>query len=520
MKKNIFKTFIFAVLGGVLFTGCELDQYPEGSILEKDAWQTLDDAKNFNNGLLSAMRSCSGGGLATVQELMTDLFNMTQNDVSYTKEHGWTFTSTQFNGDGIWANNFVLVGYANNILTNIDRISVEKGSPEENTIKGYKGMAHLARAYAYCNMIPRYCKEFSVKEPGDSLGRNELGLPLVTEIDLKAKKSRATLQETFDFIWADIEAADTLLQTTGDVDIPGTDALQCLEARLCMMIGGKANWERIIEIAEELTEKYPLIADNDAFKNMWMYDTGSEIIYQPAQEAPNEQGRSWGIFKSYDSSLSTDKNAVYSVYYIPSDEYLLSLYKTKDIRFKNYFLRTSVSARGVSYPNVYILNKFPGNPNLMYSSAHEYYNACKVFRSAELYLLAAESAYYLGDEETAKEWLVNLRLSRGLTQNSDNSKIKESTGADLLGYIQTEWTLEYVGEGFRLNNLKRWHLGFTRAKSTDTNTGGYQKTAASLVDQTLPDQYTLRTIEADNQRFVWEIPSQELDANPNCQKNW
>ena len=518
MKKNIFKTIVCAACAGVLFTGCELDQFPEGSILESESWEQMSDATAYNYGLLSGLRSVSGGSYAYVQELMTDLFNMTQNDVTFQKEHGWTFTSTQFNGDGIWGSNFILIGRANNILNNIDKIKVQPGSNEENTIKDYKGLAHFARAYAYCNMIPRYCKEYNVNAPGDGLGASELGLPLVKTIDLNAKSSRSTLQQTFDFVWADIAAADTLMQSFGSLNYPGIHALRCLEARVCMMQGGTENWERIIEIAEELKELYPLRSDLDAFKNIWLNDSGDETIYQPAQEAPNEQGQSWGIFKSFDSTNGTDKNPVYSPYYIPSDEHLLALYKTKDYRFKTYFTKTSASRNGAKvYLNVYILNKFPGDPKLMYSSKYEYYNACKVFRTAELYLLAAESAYYLGDEDGAKDWVNELREARGLTQNSD--KIK-STGEALLADIQEEWTREFVGEGFRLNNLKRWHLGFTRAKASDPNAGAFQKTAAELVDQTLPDQNVLRVIEPNNMRFVWEVPAQETDANPNCQKNW
>ena len=50
-------------------------------------------------------------------------------------------------------------------------------------------------------------------------------------------------------------------------------------------------------------------------------------------------------------------------------------------------------------------------------------------------------------------------------------------------------------EGFRLNDLKRWHMGFERTPQTNSLAEG-----SSL------------KIEADAPRFVWPIPRHEQDG--------
>ena len=69
---------------------------------------------------------------------------------------------------------------------------------------------------------------------------------------------------------------------------------------------------------------------------------------------------------------------------------------------------------------------------------------------------------------------------------------------------------EFAGEGFRLNCLKRWHEGFTRGEAQSLP-AGFLRTANGV--QGL-------TVDADNYRFIWEIPSNDLQANKNLQRNW
>ena len=61
--------------------------------------------------------------------------------------------------------------------------------------------------------------------------------------------------------------------------------------------------------------------------------------------------------------------------------------------------------------------------------------------------------------------------------------------------ISQERVRELYMEGFRLNDLKRWHMGFERKPQSCT----------------LPEGSSLK-IEADDPRFVWPIPRHELES--------
>ena len=77
--------------------------------------------------------------------------------------------------------------------------------------------------------------------------------------------------------------------------------------------------------------------------------------------------------------------------------------------------------------------------------------------------------------------------------------------------MENEWVREYLGEGFRLDCLKRWHKGFKRMEAQ--NMDGFKLLLEGNGYQNLE-------ITPDNFRFVWEIPMQDLQSNPNLKHNW
>ena len=122
----------------------------------------------------------------------------------------------------------------------------------------------------------------------------------------------------------------------------------------------------------------------------------------------------------------------------------------------------------------------------------------KVFRISEMYLIAAEAAYNIGGQDAvACKYLNDLRSKRikGYTEQSYN-------GTALRNEIRDERTKELYGEGFRLNDLKRWHIGFTRSAGQDP----------SFLQQ--GPNYAVCTREADDPYFLWPIPEDEIQANP------
>lgn len=500
MNKYIVKTILGAALALPVLTSCELDQFPEGTIPAEKAWETVQDASNFHIGLLASLRSLAGDGTKTVAEVQTDLFNQGTSSTSYYQESDWTWTTNQFNGDGRWTGNYSLISTANYILDNVENVAQESAA-DSAAVREFKGTAYFARAYAYSNLVTRYCKEYD-----PATAANELGLPLVTTVDINAKPSRASLQATYDLILADLtQAADLMKNVEGDITVPTIDAVTALQARVYLYC---KQYDNAIAAAEKLFTKFPLTKKSDLW-TLWSEDAGTEIIYQPLLTTDERSGGSMG--SAYFGFSQTEK--LRSASYFPTQG-LMDLYESKDARKEVYFYEDQLCS-GQYIGTGYIFSKFPGNPSLRKSNETDetaWYNAPKAFRTAEMYLIAAEAALFKAtpDEVAAQRYLNTLRVARGASET-------QKSGALLVQEMKDEWAREMVGEGFRLDCLKRWGDGIKRMAP---QTFGGAAVLRKGADLGLSTELNVQPDDARYYKMVWEIPSSDLQTNKNLVGNW
>ena len=97
------------------------------------------------------------------------------------------------------------------------------------------------------------------------------------------------------------------------------------------------------------------------------------------------------------------------------------------------------------------------------------------------------------DYTKAGKDISTLRTAR-YSSYGGNTSLSESNA---LTVIESERVKELYMEGFRLNDLKRWHKGFSRKVS--------DQPAANFVQSSLK-------VEKDDPLFVWPIPQHELEA--------
>lgn len=546
MNKHIIKIVTGALAALPLLCSCELDQMPTGSLENEQSWNSFERAEKQYVGLQAYMRSVSGGSLAYTSDIQSDLFNARQGAISLTKVHDWGFTTTDGVGSGMWSANFAMVKQAHEILAHIDSFDVKEPTTgaqalQKAKVNFYKASSYFAIAWAYSNLIVRFCKDY---EP--ETAATTLGLPLVYKSDnVTSKPARATLAETDTFITNRMDSAykylavaeeiqdeyNSLIQGDDDltpITIDGTSgsdyttaageagrhALMALQARYYLY---SHRYDEAIELAKELIDIYPLGTSESDMQYLWVLDTGTEIIFQPTQ-TQDERTTSYGtIFVSYDirsDASSNFESYLYGAnpYYLPTQG-LIDLFEDSDLRKDMYFTNVYYSAlpctaNGTSREDGTQFWKFPGNQNLWKTSYDWYsaiYNMSKAFRSAEDYLIIVEASLKKDtpDEATALEYLNWLREARGASELT-------STGDQLVQDMEDEWAREFVGEGFRLDCFKRWHKGFKRLA------------AQKFSDPILMTGANYQTLEvsADNMRFVWEIPQQDLQSNPNIERNW
>lgn len=556
MNKYILKAIFCSALALPLFTSCELDQLPTDSLTDKELWKTYNDATNQYNGLLAILRSDISGSNAYLTDVMSDLFNQRLTSASYGQEHSWRFTGSQFGGDAIWANNYSVILQANFILQNIGKFenSSTLSDQQKANIYNIKATAYFARAYAYSRMVTRYCKDY---EP--ETAANELGLPIVETVSSEAKPARASLQTTCDTIEANLnhamayfdkvaeynEGVKPTARIESSIYKPNADCVTALRARFYLY---EHKFDQAIEEAETIRNTYSLASGSREMLNLWILDEGSEIIYEPLQ-TPDELSGSYGIFLSYNlvtSDLSNTEFKGMNPDFLPTKG-LVDLYSDQDVRRKVYFsypkdgyntfnlgfgtqsgyqlltfdqllgVSADISTTSGDTESGVVFTKYVGNPTLRKQNVWyaQNYNMTKAFRASEAYLIIAEANLRKAnpDEAAARDALNELRRNRfeGETDYDGSADYigDDVTGAALVKVMQDEWTREFVGEGFRLDNLKRWHLGFKRMAAQQfqnpvlVSTHGWQDLE----------------VEANNIRFTWPIPQQETQANKNIKQN-
>ena len=516
MRKNIFKTALCSVLALAMTTSCELDQYPDGVIPANKAWEKMDDAVNFYTGLLSSLRGSAGGSQVIVSEVQSDLFNLRREAIALIGEHDWTFSTGSFAGDGCWSSNYGLITTANNIIENIDRVPVKF---IEDSVNYYqiKGSSLFARALAYSNMLPRYSKNYD-----EATAKQDLGLPLLEHVDINAKPSRSSLYDSYEFVQNDINTAikfferadflknDILASSKeprpmleSSLDQPGIASATALKARVCLEM---KKYDEAIAAATSLFGDFPLTSA-DEYASLWEYDEGSEIIYQPLMSAEKgERGGLGGYFFGY-----YEQKQIYQPDFIPTQG-LIDLYEDEDVRKSAFFTVKPIGVADIT-DEANLFNKYPGNPSLRKpeeDGKNHVYNMFKVFRTSEMYLIAAEASLMKTnrDENAAKQYLNELRAQRNASPLTSSGKILDNE-------MKKEWILEMVGEGVRLNCLKRWNDGVKRLAP---------QTFKELILQDNPkDKYTKLNVQPEDDlyyKMVWEVPQNDLMSNKNLVPNW
>ncbi|MDR0559376.1 MAG: RagB/SusD family nutrient uptake outer membrane protein [Prevotellaceae bacterium] len=469
----------------LLCISCDLDRYPFNAIEQTQAFQTLKDATMLNNTMYSQMRGRIYGIYSTCADIQGDLYHAT---IGYGNRRGsvytWTFVDDDYDIRDIWSGYYGALANVNNFLDNIDRIAV-KDDTEKASLANLKGEAYFFRAYYYEKLVKRYAKDY---EPATAA--SELGVPLVLHFNLAERPGRATIEQVYAQILSDLKEAKALMTTVGK---PGSnrltkDCITALEARVYLDMH---RYGDAVTAASALinSNTYPLTTSENALKDVWAKDAVDESILMLFASSPNELGNANNIFLGYDSKLKK---------YIPDfvpEQWVIDLYDDADFRKTVYFANLLTEFETKDY-QMFLLNKYPGNPALYSGNVSNYQHKPKVFRIAETHLIKAEALAWDGRDVEALAALNTLRTARGLTALANVS------GDALKNEIKAERIRELIGEGNRIDDLKRWKEGLSRkaAQSSDIVT-----TVSNAPSLSKP---------ADDFKFVWAIPSRDMTTNP------
>ncbi|QJD98152.1 RagB/SusD family nutrient uptake outer membrane protein [Mucilaginibacter robiniae] len=493
--KNIIRGLVAGAIAIAVFPSCKkLDLTPYNQIKVTESFQTLKDAQSWDAGLYGILRGRVYGSYMISQDVQADQLNASLDYGNRNgSPHRWgdSFLADDGAITTAWGGYYYAITDVNVALAGFDNIATTS-STDAATLNKYRGDAYLARAYYYLNLVIRFAKPYE-----SATASTDLGVPVLTKYDIDAMPSRATVKQVYDQIISDINNAKTFLANTAGAQGSRTftiDAALALEARTRLYM---QDWAGAYTAANTVITRttYPLYNTAANFQAYWGTDAKQEDIVQlnanNTTEVPNVNNIYLGLLTNGSNTFAPD--------FIPS-KWVVDFYSSTDIRKPVYFDPKTVVISGQTVKGIYLVNKYPGNISLFTGTYTNYYQAPKLFRVAELYLIAAEAAAKSGNAGNALTALNALKTARGVATVS-------SSGTTLIQDIKDERFRELAFEGFRLFDLKRYHEGFTRHDPQNT----------SIIQR--GTSYDVLAIPADDNKFTWGLPTNDLIINTNLKQN-
>ena len=490
-----------------MIASCDLNLVPSTSIVYEEGkplFLSKRDIAEFQNGVIATYRGLHYGSSWQTVEVMTECFNASidfGNNYGFVHRLGSGFLASDDYTTGIWAGHYGAIKNYNIAIEQCDLVEDETLKADANVLKG---IALFCRASSYLTLARHFSADY---EPATAA--TELAVPLILVYDQLEKPVRATLQEVYDQIIADLDEAEALLSEAGTINLNGTavnlagapkslaptvDAVKAIKARYYLDVH---EYELAAESAMDVIDSeagYALSSSLEEMNKEFMTDEGNESIIR-LYATKTEGAVGCTIYTSVQSTDAEGK--FFSPMFIPSQT-LVNAYENSDLRKQVWFHvdMYPVKVQGTLYNGITMFTKYIGNPTLQQGNNEDGAHFCKPLMIAEMYLIAAEAYAQSGNEGDAAAIIGELRAAR---------KAGEMTG-DVMDVIKGEWLRETVGDGQRINCIKRWGDGLPARPA--------QKAAENIVMNTPASEFTAREVAADSHTLVWPIPSYEIKISP------
>jgi len=480
-------------LAALLLSACNLDKFPQTAINTEEAMESAADCEQFRYGLYANTKGLFTGAFIYGQDLQADLYHAVDKFGNWQGPfYSYQLTTSEDTPNSAWFGIYSAIGNANFLIEGTKKLleSGDLSDADKELVQLYYGEACYLRAHFYFNLTQYFCEDYDPDTAGDKFG---VPVVLVYEPTGDATKypHRGKLSETYAQIDKDLTEAEKYVTTPGAVcsNYITKDVVTALRARVALtMHDYKTAYEKATSLITAGTYKF--VASKAALKEAWTKDNLSECMWVAKMVDASDRGNSFQYFIYNTTGVDGEDDPQY----IPED-WCLKLYAPDDIRWA-WFDKRDIHLRVTG--SVYLLVKYPGNPVLQSNNVSNYCNMPKIFNIGEMYLIAAEAAYNNGaDYVNANKYLNDLRSARIPSWTKT-----DYAGLDLFREIREERVRELYGEGFRLNDLKRWHMGFTRSQGQDPKILFPGK------------NYVDCTREPDDPAFLWPIPKDEIQANP------
>ncbi len=453
----------------------------DGSVSDALIFNSKLGVDNAMTGIYYLMRNYVGTGAQNMYGIKTIQFNfdMRGNDLIsdasnwWLYENNWTDNNygriaTATRNAQIWNLFYKVINNTNAIIKNTPSI------PESDAVKtALIAEARGLRGYAYFNLARIYQFTYA-KDPSAS------GVPISLDPTTAATtgKPRSSLKDVYAQVTSDLEYAAANLPTTRvDKYRINKNVVQGMLAEVYSILAMADNtlWTKVVTDAQAARSGFPLMSTAD-YKSGFNSVAVNEWMWGLQFNA--SQSLSYASFFGYIEPLNTPNTSFTARY---NDVYVnntfVSLFSSTDVR--NLFLAAKNQSTALTWKK-WVTTKFQDNA----TKSGDYI----MMRASEMYLMEAEADAQLGQLDIAKSVLYILQKARDANAIISTAATKDA----LINEILVERRKELYGEiGVQYFDLKRYQRPLVRDGI----------------------QWSLLNIPATDNRWRWQIPQSEFDAN-------
>jgi hypothetical protein len=462
MKK--YKIILLAALGLLTFTGCEdvLEVEPTTAIEAEGAVVDFTTLNRSALGAYSALQDLDyyGQRYLLYQDLYADNISFAGTFTTDREVAGRRINASNLQIASTWESIYTAINRANVVIRDAERLAGEgEITPEEQS--QIVGEMQFIRALAHFDLL----KAFG-------------GVPVVTTptttIEEIQNLPRATEAEVYTAVIADLQDAETALEGT-DGNSRATDlAASALLARVYLQQGNYAGAEA--KASEVIgSGAYELVDD---FGTLFSQERGPEAIFELDFTLNDANGL----------GTASDPTSSGQRFYVSQSAYNALL------ESDTLAQEASTPAESYSDERFEATTSFERNRNrlIKYDDVTNNADNVLVIRMAEMYLVRAEAAARLagGSAAASEQVISDINMIR---ERAGLPPVTDLTNEAALEEILQQRRLEFIGEGLRFMDLKRYNL------------------TCDLVG----------FCEEDGEAFrnLWPIPLQQIEVNPSLTQN-
>jgi hypothetical protein len=470
--KNIVKPLALGLV--LMASSCSdlLDVQPRQSIDSATALSTPEALTAAINGVYDRLQSTNlyGRDLIALPEALADNGRATNKSGRLNAEY-----QNQASAHFIfWSNAYIAINQLNLILEAIPKVTTLSAA----TKNSFEGQASMLRGLLYFELARAFGYEPLVAVKESDRGAVPLMKTGVLDLAQIDRLPRASINEVYDFIYADLTNAVTKLATvtTLSTSYANKGAANALFSRVALYRGDYAN---AIKYANDaLASGIGVFQAKDAYVPAWRVATHPEAMFQIVYQANENIGVNTSLQTTYTTLVQLGNTATTGGFgdLVPTAA-LLASFETGDVR-RNLYER-GTAGRGTAEIECTKFFGRTGSVNL---------DNIPVIRISEMYLNRAEALALTGKEADALVDVNRIRTRAGLDPKT------ALTGAALIAEIANQRRIEFAFEGHRFFDLKRRGQDIIKAAP-----------AQNLV-------YT-------DFRILAPIPNREIQANSSLKQN-